>query len=548
VTARRITAADGARIVALAAIYIAAARLGLALDAVSGFATLVWAPSGIALAAMLLFGYRIWPGVFLGALAANAMVGAPIAVALVIGAGNTLEAVAATYALRHVPGFSPALRRVRDVLALILLGAGISTLVSATVGVAALHLSGIVGGSQLMEAWRAWWVGDLIGDLLVAPLILVWATRPRRDPRPLDRARALELGALAVSLAGVALVVFFSTHAVLRMWPYMLFPLLAWAALRFGLRGAATSVFVTSSIAIWGTTLHRGSFAEVTLRQSLLELQLFMGVVAATFIVLAATIAERRAAELQARAARDEAERANKTKAEFLAAMSHELRTPLNAISGFVDLLLTGTQGSLTEKQMDSLTRVQRNQRQLQILITDLLSFARTEAGQMVLKPARVRVTDATRDAETAIHPELRDKQLCFEQHSIEERLSVWADPARLEQILVNLLSNATKYTDTKGTVALGAERQGEQVRIWVRDSGIGIPEAEVDRVFEPFYQVDRGTTRRYRGVGLGLTIARDLARAMNGDITLESRVGTGTTVSLFLPVAQAEASSRSRT
>ena len=153
-----------AEIVALAAIYVTAALAGLKLDAVAGFATLVWAPSGIALAAILIRGYGVWPGIMIGAFAANVLSGAPIPVALGISVGNTLEALAAAYALQRIPGFRRSLDRLIDAFALIVVAAVLSTAISATVGVLSLYFGGIVPSAGFGQTWRAWWLGDAIGD------------------------------------------------------------------------------------------------------------------------------------------------------------------------------------------------------------------------------------------------------------------------------------------------------------------------------------------------------------------------------------------------
>ena len=540
VPAPRATLRDAALVVALAAVYVAAARLGLALDAVAGFATLVWPPTGISLATILLFGFRLWPGIFIGATIANVLTGAPVGVALGIGVGNTAEALLGAYALRRIPGFYPALDRLHDVIGLIVFAGIFSTIVSATIGVTSLHLGGIVSAAQLRDTWRAWWVGDLIGALLVAPIILVWSTSPRaRFPL-----RWIEGAGLGAAVVFVGWLTFFSdasrvpTAADSFRLPYILFPVLIWAALRFGQRGATTAAFVVSAIAVWGTVLGHGPFVNPVLHERLLALQTFMAIVAATFLVMGAIIAERRRAEEEARVAQRAADSANQVKSEFLAVMSHELRTPLNAIAGYTDLLVTETMGPVTEKQRDSLTRIQKNQQHLLSLINDVLGFARVEAGQVLVEPEKVRVKDALDAVEPLIQPELERKKLVFRRLPVDAGLLVLADPKKLQQVLLNLLSNAAKYTGDGGTIALGAERSGTTVRIWVQDTGIGIAEEQLEKVFEPFFQVDRGTKRRYPGVGLGLTIARDLARRMRGDIQLESKLGDGTTASLTLPAA----------
>jgi signal transduction histidine kinase len=527
-----------AEVAVLATIYVVAARAGLQLDAVSGFATLVWPPTGIALAALLIRGYRLWPGVAIGAFVANLLTDAPVLVAVGIAIGNSLEAVAGTYALRRIPGFRPSLDRLQDALGLIMLAAGISTLVSATIGVSSLYLGGIVPPARFGVTWRAWWVGDAIGALLVAPVILVWAT-PR--PTTLRRRTLLEASAIGAAVAVTSLLIFASAperNGAQFGHAYVLFPPLIWAAVRFGQRGAVSAAFVASVIAVWGTVTGYGPFVQPTLYESLFAVQTFMGIVAATFLVFGASISERRRAAEDLRAARDIAASANRAKAEFLAVMSHELRTPLNAISGYVDMLTLGIKGSLTAEQREAITRIQRNQQHLATLIEDVLSFAKIEEGHLAFAVQTIQLREVLDDVKSLLEPELMKKDLALACDACETSMQVRADPEKLRQILVNLLANAVKFTDRAGRITVGAVRDRDTVRVSVRDTGIGIPADQLTRVFEPFFQVSGGMTRRYPGVGLGLAIARDLARAMEGDVSIESRVGEGSTVTLSLPAA----------
>jgi signal transduction histidine kinase len=524
-------------IIGLALVYIVAARAGLMMDAVAGFATLVWPPTGLALAALLLFGTRLWPGVFIGAFVANLLTGAPVPVALGIGLGNTLEVVLAAYALRRIPGFQVSLERLADVIGLIVLAAGLSTMVSATIGVISLYFGGIISSAQLAETWRAWWLGDLIADLLVAPVLLVWASGPRKLGDPKRRLEALALG---ISVIGASLLIFGgpaepATATGKFAQAYMFFPLLIWAALRFGQRGAVFTAFIISVIAVWGTALGYGPFVRAALHQSLIALQTFMGIAAATFLVVGASISERRRAEHEMELAHARAKEANRAKAEFLAVMSHELRTPLNAISGYVDMLSLGVDGPLSDKQLVSLGRIQLNQQHLLSLIDDVLSFAKIEAGRLEIHFQTVLVHDVLESLEALVRPELEKKDLDF-TIDCDDRLSVRADPEKLRQILLNFVANAIKFTPEGGRIRLGADHIGELVRIWVSDTGIGIPVDRIEQVFEPFFQVESGPTRRYPGIGLGLAIARDLARAMDGEVRLESIVGKGSTASVRLP------------
>jgi signal transduction histidine kinase len=527
-----------AAVLGLAAIYVIAARLGLLIDAVAGFATLVWPPSGIALAALVRFGYRLWPGVFAGAVVANVLTGADPLVALGIGVGNTLEAVVGTYLLRRIPGFRPSLDCLQDVLGLIVLAAGLSTTISSTIGVATLYLGGILPPGQAWEAWRAWWLGDLIGDLVVAPMLLVWATTRMTWSAP---QRLPEAAGLVGSVAAISLLIFGGSTAsdtATFGQAYLVFPVLIWGALRFGLHGAVSTTFLTSVVAVWGTASGHGPFDRPVLHESLLALQVFMGVAAATFLILGASITERRRAAESLRRAHGAATEANRAKSEFLAVMSHELRTPLNAICGYVDLLSLEAHGGITEAQRTYLSRIQSNQQHLAAMIDDVLSFAKVEAGRLALTMQAVSVCEMLGLLESLVEPELRRKELSFTRDVCDPSLAVRGDRARLRQILLNLVANAVKFTGAGGSITVGAARERDMIRIWVRDTGIGIPSDQLERVFEPFFQVDRGTTRKYPGIGLGLAIARDFSRAMGGELRLESEPGKGSTASLELPAA----------
>jgi len=528
--AYRVTRTLVARIAAIAVLYVAAARLGLTLDAVGGFATLVWAPSGIALAAVLIFGYDVWPAVAIGAFIANVWNGAPPFVALAIAAGNTGEAIVGRYAVSRVPGFRAKLDRLVDVLALLGLAGALSTLVSATIGVTSLLVGGVIPAPDGMTAFRDWWMGDFVGIMVVTPVILAWYGNRQITT---DQRRVAEIAVLTLAIVAVGAATFLR---ITPLAPGAVVPVMIWAAMRFGPRGAATASFLVAAIAIWATVTGTGPFVRPQLRDGLFELQIYLGILTSSFLVLSASFSERRQSEREARLAQTQAAQANTAKAEFLAVMSHELRTPLNAISGYVDLLAAEVQGPLTAKQIDSLGRIQRNGRHLLSLIEHVLTFAKVEAGRLVVHTCVLPVADAIDSVEPLIRPDLQKKKLTFVRQSRDHSLLVRADPEKLRQILLNLLSNAAKYTPDGGKISIGAERKGNEIRLWVRDTGVGIPADQMDHVFEPFFQVERGTTRTYPGIGLGLTITRDLARAMGGDITLDSLEGSGTTAWLVLP------------
>ena len=225
--------------------------------------------------------------------------------------------------------------------------------------------------------------------------------------------------------------------------------------------------------------------------------------------------------------------RANESKTRFLAMMSHELRTPLNAIGGYTDLLALGIRGPTTLEQTNDLARIRRNKDQLLNIIGDILHFARVDAGQINLKMKSVKLIDVFRLLEESIGPQFVEKgvELKFEQ----TELAVAADAARLQQVLLNLITNAYSFTSPGGSVSLSCELHGSKVQIHVRDNGIGIPADRLLTIFEPFVQVDASLTRKIGGTGLGLAIVRELTTAMGGTIDVESTPGLGSTFTVSL-------------
>jgi signal transduction histidine kinase len=438
--------------------------------------------------------------------------------------------------LRKVPGFDHSLRRVRDVVALIILAAVGSTIVSATVGVSVLMVSGIVQAGAFGDTWRAWWVGDTIGDLVMAPLILVWATWQAQST---SRRRLAEAAVLGVIVLAVTLMIFGAPgleSQLIHGREYMLFPPLIWAALRFGVRGSVTASALVLIVAVMRTSSGHGPFVEPDLHHSLFELQAFMGIAGATFLILGASMTERRRAARELIVAMETAEAANRAKAGFLAAVSHELRTPLNAITGYVDLLEMELDGPLTSKQHAALARISESRRHLLRLIEDVLGFAQVEVGRLSLDIQEVRVASVMASIEPMVATEIRRKGLTLRVVDGQPELSVLADPDKLRQVLLNLVTNAIKFTDASGSITLTADDAKDRVRISVTDTGIGIPTEQLARVFDPFFQVHQGATRKYGGVGLGLSIVREVVTAMQGDVSIDSAPGKGTTVSVSLP------------
>jgi signal transduction histidine kinase len=232
-------------------------------------------------------------------------------------------------------------------------------------------------------------------------------------------------------------------------------------------------------------------------------------------------------------------------KAQFLAAMSHELRTPLNAIGGYVELLELGIRGPVNDAQREDLDRIRKNQLHLLGLINNVLNFAKIEAGHVEYHIAEAPLHDILDATYSLVAPQVRARRLEYEYRRCPLNVIVRADIEKVQQVLINLLSNAIKFTEPGGHVRLECACTDTVAQVRVVDTGRGIPVGKLDAIFEPFVQVDQAFTREGQGTGLGLSISRDLARAMGGDITVESMLGEGAVFTLSLPRVVSEATDR---
>jgi diguanylate cyclase (GGDEF)-like protein len=288
-------------LIALAAVYFAAGKLGLRMAFENPSASPVWPPAGLALAAFLVLGSRVWPAIFIGAFLVNVTTAGSVTTSVCIAMGNTLEGVVGAYLVERFAHGRHAFQTARDALRFAVLAAVISTTVSATCGVTSLALAGFASWASYGPVWLTWWLGDAAADLIVAPCAVLWSMNPQVRWR---RRRAFEAGILMLSLGLVTAIVFggrFPSRVQNYPLEFLCLPFLIWAAFRFGQREVATAVVLLSGIAIWGTLRGFGPFVRDTQNESLLLLQAFMAVTAVTSLALAAVVWERRAAEKRLR-------------------------------------------------------------------------------------------------------------------------------------------------------------------------------------------------------------------------------------------------------
>jgi integral membrane sensor domain MASE1 len=315
----------------LAVIYFIAGKLGLMLASLQASASPVWPPAGIALAALLLLGYRAWPAIFIGAFLVNATTAGNVATSLVIGTGNTLEALVGAWLVNRFASGINVFDRPQGVFKFAL-AAGISVIISPAFGVTSLGVAGFADWAKYGAIWLTWWLGDVTGVLVFTPLILLWSVA---SIRRWNKKEAAEVGSLLLLLALLSGVVFGGWPGVsTRNYPIVLIcgPIVIWTAFRFRQRETATGIFILSAIALWGTLHGFGPFVRETENQSLLAVQWWTAVVSITAMALSAGMAERRRIEEELRQQKVVLQSANRTKDHFLAMLSPKFRTPLTPV------------------------------------------------------------------------------------------------------------------------------------------------------------------------------------------------------------------------
>jgi PAS domain S-box-containing protein len=684
-----------AQVGVLAALYLVVAKLSLLLAIPPGYATAVWPPSGLAVAAILLAGNRLWPGVWLGAALANLTVQASGAAALLIGTGNVLEALVAAALIRRLIGVPHRFESGEDVFKFVAVAAAAATL-AATIGVSTVAVTGTTRLTDFATNWWTWWQGDLTGIIVFAPLILFWTARPARA---LSRSKKIEATTCALVLASTGYIIFGSSTTSLGFSPALLlftFPLIIWAALRFEQLEVAAAITALCAIAVVYTIVGRGPFVSSSVNASLLLLA-FASIVAITGFVLSAVVGQRRRAMEALHQARDdlelrvslrtqELEQANQSlrrdivvrakledelrrseekfrllvggirdyavfmldpegriatwnegaesikgyKAdeiigehfsrfyppelierkvpqmelevaarvgrfedegwrlrkdgtafwanviitalfdssgqlrgfakvtrdmserrrvvaleeserrmnEFLAMLGHELRNPLAPIRNALDLMRIRSSGDSTQEWARSV--IDRQLTQLTRLVDDLLDVGRISSGKIALHKEPIEINAAVQRAVEASRP-LADAS----GHTLEVRLSpaslaVDGDLTRLSQAVLNLLTNAIKYTPAGGRIEVDVAREGASAVVRVKDTGLGMSSELIPRVFDLFVQGERSLDRSEGGLGIGLTLVKRLVSLHGGTVSARSDgPGCGSEFSISLPALE---------
>jgi signal transduction histidine kinase/ActR/RegA family two-component response regulator len=502
-------------------VYVVAGKFGLMLASLHASASPVWPAAGIALGALLVLGYRAWPAIFIGAFFVNLTTAGNVATSLAIASGNTLEALCGAWLVNRFADGTTVFDRPQGVFKFAL-AAAVSTIIGPAFGVTSLALAGFADWANYGAIWLTWWLGDATGDLLIAPLIILWSIPSKRR---WNRREAVEVGILLLLLFVLSEVVFggwFTISAKNYPIAFICGPIVIWTAFRFTQRETASGIFVLSAIAIWGTLHGFGPFLRETENQSLLALQSWTAVLTITAMALSAGMAERKRAEEALQQQNAVVETANRTKDHFLAMLSHELRTPLTPVISALEAL--EIEPAQTGEVRSALAMIRRNVELETQLIDDLLDFTRIAKDKLQLRFAPVDTHVAISNVVEMCRAEAESRNLQVHLNLRANTHYVAADAAKFQQIIWNLLKNAIKFTPEDGEIAISSSNPSPEVlTISVRDTGIGMESDVMQRIFDPFEQGNRSFERRFGGLGLGLAISKSLAQAHGGILTAQS-------------------------
>jgi len=497
--------------------------------------------SGIALASLVIAGIRFWPAIFFATLLSYSIHGTPMVLLLAYVLGNSIQAVTGASLLKYV-GFKASLRRMRDIFWLTAVALAMSTIVP-SIGTMAYEVNQFLGGNPMPISVGSWWIGHVMSLLILAPFLIRWIAHPifERTWR-----EVVEIVTAMTLLFGVYAFLFFTPIEQINGIPlvYTIFPPLFWIALRLGSRFMTLALFGTSVLALIGTGLgYATGPTNVPTGELLFLTQIFLIVIAVIFLTVTAVEEERRTATARLQGHIDQLQEAltkirseDDAKTQFVATLAHELRNPLAPLLSTIELL---TLRGPDAKDFPSMLNTMRDRvRTMARLLDDLLDISRITHQKLKLQKTTLDIVQVVRSSVESMSGYMQKRNLAFNvtlPHS--ETLLLEADPIRLEQIIVNLLHNAAKYTEVGGEINLSVAREKDKALICVRDSGIGIPRHMLQKVFEPFLQVN-AKNGGSGGLGIGLSLTKRLVELHDGTIEARSEgEGKGSEFLVRLPL-----------
>lgn len=523
----------------LSAASIAGALLGFSLLPQGASAALVWPSSAIGIAALFLYGYDLWPAILLSITGILLMRGGSIPVDIAVAVSNTVEALLGAYILRTYINFNPLINTLRNGIGVIVASL-VPTLISGGIIAVSFYFLGRTGAESVQQLWVSVWIGHAVTCLSFMPFAVRWLYRPLFTKTQTEIAEGIVIFSTITVTSFLLFWTTYSSVGGVSLVYILIFPLL-WAAMRSGPRGTTLALAIVSLVSTSGVLYGSGTLSTSYNSQTIFLLQILIGVLDLIFILIAAIIEERKdttnslAANVQQLSLAIETIRGeDQAKTNFLAILAHELRNPLSPIVSSVELLKNE---ATTERQKELIETIESHTHTISLLLNDLLDITRITHNKFELRREHVTVQHVLKRSCESAHT-----LLAARKHDLRREIEpgeTWlnADPVRLEQVFVNLLNNAAKYTDEGGIITLAAKEQGRHIIVSIKDNGIGMAPDKMRGIFELFGQI-RDIGRGSGGLGVGLSLTKRLVELHGGTVEARSEgLGKGSEFIVRLPL-----------
>ncbi len=543
------------RTLVITIIYFLVAEISIALSINNASTAIVWPAAGVAFAMVLRFEAAIWPAIFIGSFLANMhflkdydpSFSAWVTANMGISIGNVLAPIVGMRLISFQSNFRPHFSRHKDVLTFTLLGAAPTAMIAALGGALSIHGAGLGGSSQLLVDWQQWGISDLVGALIVAPAFLLWLQDPsiRFEPK-----KAFEAASITIAIVFIGYAVFGPLndqlkHALAR--PFLLILPLIWAAVRFSPRSTATWNLIAFMIVWLGTSYGYGQYNRESLSEPMAPVQLFLGIVGFTILLLCAFVQELKQArfdlleanasleqrvlerthklaenETCLRVAKEKAEKATELKDKFVSLVSHDLRAPLGSIASILEILENPEENQIDENEIREMTHSAKElaERQLK-MVGALLDTSRLQIGEIILVKTSIDLREFAAK-QTDNYTFMAERKGIELANELPIGMSIQEDEALLGEVFQNLLSNAIKFCGSGDKITI-YKVKGAESTIAIKDTGSGIPVRLIPQLFNYELKTTSRGTNGEKGSGLGLPYCKDIMEAMGGSLSVES-------------------------
>lgn len=554
------------RIIAVAVLYYLSAQLGLWLSFPETRLVALWPPAGLALALILLMGYRTWPAIMISSLIANTLVflhydyeinTSTIGTPVLMSVGTTIEALVGYYLISKLIKRKNPFLKTNDVFKFLLIGI-LMSITGALICTVAMMLNALIPSTGFLEGFFANWINSLVSVLIITPFIIGWT---RRFDFEFNNKRFFEVAIFVVALSLVVWITNIDSisDTVHRSVPFLVIPFLLWLAFRFNLQITVSGIVIVCFLAIYYTINNNGPFVLESEKNSLIILQIFIGIISITVLTLHATVNERTDAqkameqfnekleakvlertkklneEIQVRkqiedkinVSNAQLRKANIELDNFVYSVSHDLRAPIASVLGLVNL---ARKESDIKNMLKYVEMIGLSAEQQDCFIKDILDLSRN--ARLEVAQEEIKFESMINEIFDQLKYSGGDKKVVREI-KVDQKYPFKSDNKRLKVIFNNLISNAIRYSNGHDPlIQIGVEIDDGTAKIYINDNGQGIPSEHLDKVFKMFYRA----TDDNAGSGLGLYIVKETVEKLRGNVSLKSEESVGTTVSLEIP------------